>query len=290
MWVTDSLSQIQVPALWARGLSGSGVKIGVVGTGIDLSHPDFAGYRIHASSLVGGDLTDYQPHETGVVWLITRIAPAAEIFLVKDRRKGVSSISTVITAMERLRNLHVDFVNLSMAGEPSNGSDPLCREVNFLTYHGITVVAAAGNGGPRARSIGQPGTAETAITVGKVNDHDAVTRDSARGPTLDGRLKPDCVAPGHRIITAIPANFSRGQSQYGYFDCTSFATPHVTGTLALLKQAFPSVSPAQLKLAILESCDPVTVPLSFRHLQYATGAGRINGLQAYEWLRKNGGR
>jgi subtilisin family serine protease len=270
-------------------LRGNGVKIGVIGTGIDLTHPDFASRSIQAISLVGQDLADCQPHETGVVWLLTRIAPLAEIMLIKDREREIGSISAIITACETLRAWNVDLVNLSMAGDPTNGTDPLCREVNYLTAHGITVVIAAGNGGPRARSIGSPGAAENAITVGKVDGQDRVTRDSARGPTLDGRRKPDCVAPGRDIIAAVPVNFKGGRNQYGVYNCTSFAAPHVTGTLALLKQAFPNASPAQLKQAVLESCDPATVPLSFRHLEYATGAGRVNGLRAYGCL-KNGDR
>ena len=270
--------------MWDRGLRGDGVKIGVIGTGIDLQHPDFVGRSIDAVSLIGSDLADYVPHETGIVWLLTRIAPRAQILLVKDRTSEIGHLSTLITACQQLLAMKVDLVNLSMAGRVSYGIDPLSREVNYLTANGIMVVAAAGNFGPRPRTIGTPGIAETALTVGKVDKHDSVARSSSRGPTLDGHPKPDCVAPGHGITAAVPTSY---QSRYGVYSCTSFATPHVTGALALLKQAYPPATPAALKQAILGSCDPATVPLDFHEHSYATGAGRVNASRAYEVLMKN---
>ena len=171
-----------------------------------------------------------------------------------------------------------------MSGPASDDVDPLSREVNYLTAHGVTVVAAAGNFGPGARTVGSPGVAEGAITVGKVDDNDNLARKSSRGPTLDGRIKPDCMAPGTKITAAVPASF---RSRYGVYSCTSFAAPHVTGALALLKQAFPTATPAQLKQTLLESCDPVNVPFSFHDQSCAIGAGRINASRAYEALMKN---
>jgi len=284
MLAVDSISQTHIPELWDRGLRGDGVKIGVIGTGIDLQHPDFVGRSIDAVSLVGSDLADYVPHETGIVWLLTRIAPRAQILLVKDRTSEIGHLSTLITACQQLLAMNVDLVNLSMAGDVSYGIDPLSREVNYLTARGVTVVAAAGNFGPRPRTIGTPGIAETAITVGKVDGRDRVARTSSRGPTRDGRQKPDCVAPGHSIIAAVPRSYG---SRYGVYSCTSFATPHVTGTLALLKQACPPASTEELKRAILESCDPATVPFDVHKHEYATGHGRLNASRAYEVLMKN---
>jgi subtilisin family serine protease len=284
MWGMDSISQTHIPELWDRRLRGDGVKIGVIGTGIDLLHPDFEGRPINAASLVPGDVQDYVPHETGIVWVLTRIAPNAEIFLVKDRIGEIGSLSTLITACQQLLAMNVDIVNLSMAGDVSYGIDPLSREVNYLTAHNVVVVCAAGNFGPRPRTIGTPGIAETAITVGKVDEHDRVARNSSRGPTRDGRMKPDCVAPGHSIIAAVPRSYG---SRYGVYSCTSFATPHVTGALALLKQAYPPASTEELKRAILESCDPASVPFDVHKHEYSTGAGRLNASRAYEVLMKN---
>jgi len=301
-----SLKRIQVPELWRLGLTGERVRVGVVGTGIDLTHPDFRNNTINAFSLVGSDVSDWVGHETGIVWLITRIAPRADIILVKDRIGAYGYMHSVIDACERLRELGIQILNLSVATDfPTDGTDPISREVEYLTEHGVAVVAAAGNKGPSFQTIGAPGSAEHAITTGKTNDRDVVCWDSSRGPTLDGRLKPDCVAPGARIMAAAPLLLRKGA--YYTFDCTSYAVPHVTGTLALLKQAYPDTSASDLKRAIMAGCEPARPSLLSRmaggsnlrkrlaakvRLALASqadprsnaGAGRINALRSYEML------
>lgn len=213
----------------------------------------------------------------------------------------------VIDACERLRQLGVQILNLSVATDiPTDGTDPVSREVNYLVQNGIAVVIAAGNKGPSFQTIGAPGAADLAITVGKTNDHDQVAWDSSRGPTLDGRLKPDLVAPGARILAASPLSLRKGA--YYTFDCTSFAAPHVTGALALLKQANPDVTAADMKRAIMAGCEPAkpsfltrTAGRSTLRRRLATGlkvalanradprwncgAGRLNVSRSYEWLK-----
>jgi len=290
--------------LWKLGYRGENVRVGVVGTGVDLRHPDFQRNHIEALSQLGDDGNDNIAHETGVVWLVTRAAPQAAVISVKVQDQDNVSMAYVIDACERLRQLGVQVLNLSLSTEYStDGTDPLSREVNYLTEHGITVVAAAGNNGPGLQTIGSPGAAEQAITVGKVNDRDVVMPKSSRGPTVDGRMKPDCVAPGDRIPAAIPLRFSRGL--YWTFECTSYATPHVTGIVALLKQAFPDADPPRLKQAILGTCDPAYLPAAATADSLITrlrgkfksglsqlpdphwfrGSGRVNGYHAYEWLK-----
>jgi subtilisin family serine protease len=291
--------------LWQLGLRGEHVKVGVVGTGVDLSHPDFARNSVIALSLIGAP-NDFVGHETGIIWLITRIAPKATVIVVKDRIGSYGFMNSVIDACEKLRELGAQIINLSVATDlPTDGTDPLSREVNYLVEQGIVVVAAAGNRGPSWQTIGAPGSAKFALTVGKVDNKDLVTVDSSRGPTLDGRIKPDCVAPGVQIRAAVPICFGKGL--YSYFNCTSYATPHVSGILALLKEAHPTVSPAALKQAILESCDPVELRSAASSLlrnvgnrigaalseahdpRLIRGAGRVNGFHTHEWLKKNVG-
>jgi len=290
------------------GFTGERVRVGVVGTGIDLSHPDFANCSINAFSLVGSDVSDPVGHETGIVWLITRIAPRADVILAKDRIGTYGHMHHVIDACERLRELDVQILNLSVATDfPTDGTDPLSREVNYLVENGIVVVTAAGNKGPSFQTIGAPGAAESGITVGKTNDRDQVSWDSSRGPTVDGRVKPDCVAPGARIIAASPLQLRKGS--YVTFDCTSYAVPHLTGTLALLKQAYPDITASDMKRAIVSACEPVKPSFLSRTAsrgslrkrvagrlrvalssqadpRWTGGAGRINALRSYEWLKR----
>jgi serine protease AprX len=281
----DSITRTRAQFLWERGLQGNGVRVGVVGTGVDLNHPDFADAKIRALSLVGGDVEDRTQHDTGVVWVIHRIAPAAEITVIKAQQNENGSIYDMIESCEKLREFHVDIVNLSMATTwASDGTDPLSREADYLAQQGIVVVAAAGNGGPKKSTIGAPGVAKLAITVGKVNSRNYVTRDSSRGPTTDGRLKPDLVAPGEDIVAAVPL---ATKVRYGIYTCTSFSTPHVTGVLALLKQAFPHATPALLKQALLQSCDPGMTAFSLHLEPHVCGAGLLNAEKAYDWLKEH---
>ena len=306
MW---SLERIHVPELWRLGLTGERIRVGIVGTGIDLTHPDFRNNSINAFSLLGSDVSDLVGHETGIVWLITRIAPRADVIVAKDRVGAYGYMHHVIDACERLRELGVQILNLSIATDfPTDGTDPLSREVNYLAQNGIAVVTAAGNKGPSLQTIGAPGAAELAITTGKTNDRDQVAWDSSRGPTVDGRLKPDCVAPGARIMAASP--LALGRAAYHMFDCTSYAVPHVTGTLALLRQAHPDISAAALKRAIMAGCEPTKTSFLSRTAGWSSlrkrlaakvrlalasgadprwnaGAGRINAVRSHEWLRND---
>jgi len=302
-----SLKRIHVPDLWRLGLTGERIRIGIVGTGIDLTHPDFRNNSINAFSLLGPDVSDLVGHETGIVWLITRIAPRADMIVAKDRVGAYGYMHHVIDACERLRQLGVQIVNLSVATDfPTDGTDPISREVNYLGDNGVLVACAAGNKGPNFQTIGAPGAAEEALTVGKTNDHDQVSWDSSRGPTLDGRLKPNCVAPGSRIIAASPLALRKGA--YYIFDCTSYSVPHVTGILALLKQAYPDVTAGDLKQAIIAGCEPANPSLLSRIVgapglrkrlatklrtalasqadpRWSIGAGRVNAYRSYEMLK-----
>jgi subtilisin family serine protease len=267
---------------------------------------------INAFSLVGSDVSDSVGHETGIVWVITRIAPRADIVVAKDRFGAYGYMHQVIDACERLRELGIQILNLSVATDfPTDGTDPISREVNYLAENGIIVVAAAGNKGPNYQTIGAPGAAELGITVGKTNERDQVGWDSSRGPTLDGRLKPDCVAPGARITAASPLALRKGA--YYTFDCTSYAVPHVTGTLVLLKQAFPNANTTDLKRALMAGCEPAKPSLLSRTVsgtslrkrlatkartalaiqadpRWTVGAGRINAYRSYEVLKNEGNK
>ena len=125
------------------------------------------------------------------------------------------------------------------------GRTPVCEECQRLINTGTVVVAAAGNDGHasfltskgssegyRSISITDPGNAEGVITVGATHRNRAFTYGvsyfSSRGPTGDGRVKPDLVAPGEKITSAVPGN------DLDTLDGTSMAAPHVSGAAAML--------------------------------------------------------
>jgi serine protease AprX len=134
------------------------------------------------------------------------------------------------------------------------GQSPLCAEVDRLVKSGVVVVVAAGNTGygslkstigatsaGMALTINDPGNADLAITVGSTH-RDAphvygVSYFSSKGPTGDGRLKPDLVAPGEKIIScaagALKADAAKGKEcDYVETSGTSMAAPHVSGAIA----------------------------------------------------------
>ncbi|MCJ7506360.1 S8 family serine peptidase [Candidatus Bathyarchaeota archaeon] len=279
--------RLGVTRLWALGITGKGILVGIVGTGIDLSHPDLEGKVVASKDFSGHGISDDIGHDTAVAgviaskgaknWRLRGIAYDAQLVIVKvTQHDGSVEEDVLIDALEWLASQGVQVINFSITSDcVTDGRDPVSREVNYLVQkRGIGVVCAAGNYGPVHYSIGSPGAAEEAITVGCVNNQDVLRLASSRGPTLDGRVKPDCVAPGERILCARARNTTTcdiHSDLYGFFDLTSFATPHVTGIWVQLKQAFAGATPRQIKESIRGSCDPAYMPIVSRITSLPTG-------------------
>lgn len=170
------------------------------------------------------------------------------------------------------------------------GSTPVCEECSRLVANGVVVVAAAGNkgidtatraattyeGSFRAISIADPGNAEAVITVGSTHrkrPHEyGVSFFSSRGPTGDGRRKPDLVAPGEKILGPVPAE------AYGQKSGTSQAAPHVSGAAAILLARHQELigEPLRVKQIL---CDTATDLGRERDFQ---GAGLVDVLRALQ--------
>ncbi|MBL7198588.1 MAG: S8 family peptidase [Anaerolineae bacterium] len=288
-----SLPQIQVPAVWAAGYRGTGIKIAIVDTGIDPAHPDFAGRIVAGASFVGGDYGDENGHGTHVASTAAGsgaaqggryqgAAPEATLFIARTLdRNGSGSMSGVMAGVEWAVEQSVQVINLSLGGSgSSDGQDALSLTCNAAVARGIVVCVAAGNAGPGSRTIGSPGAAADAITVGAVTREDGVASFSSRGPTADGRPKPDICFPGTDIVAARAAGTSMGgpvDERYTAASGTSMATPHAAGVAALLLQAVPGLTPVQVKEALLATA------LNLGQDQNAQGAGRA---QAEHALRR----
>jgi hypothetical protein len=228
------------------------------------------GHGTHVAGIIGADWS-----EEGVRGL------CPDIQLMDFRIIGNEMDETefaVLGALQLVRYLNshnqhivVHGVNLSLALEHKVGSfacgrTPVCNECERLVGAGVTVVAAAGNegyhkfetgkgawSGYAALSITDPGNAENVITVGATHKHEphayGVSYFSSRGPTGDGRMKPDLVAPGERIVSTLPGDES------GALDGTSQAAPHVSAAAAMLMARYPELnrSPARIKRILCEN-------------------------------------
>jgi serine protease AprX len=207
----------------------------------------------HVAGIIGAGMVE------GVAeWVLVGMCPRINLydFRVLDQN-GEGDEFNIIAALQFIRwinqhdGLSIHGVNLSMSlyhdvETYACGHTPVCTSANRLVEEGIVVVAAAGNQGQslyqsdsgitsqgfRTVNITDPGNAEDVITVGATHRNEphryGVSYFSSKGPTGDGRIKPDLVAPGEKIYSAV---LNEGIDA---MDGTSMAAPHVSGAAALV--------------------------------------------------------
>ena len=245
---------------------------------------------------------------------ISGMAPRCTLLSCKVLRDDESGdISAVLEALEYIqdlnrggRELNVHGVNLSVGHsfDPSwfgTGLTPVCREVDRLVRSGVVVVIAAGNTGygyaldddqNQMRlgfdmTINDPGNAERAITVGSTSSSPHLTGISyfsSKGPTGDGRMKPDIVAPGERIVSAAAGRLLREAQQrdpdstYVENSGTSMSAPHVSGVAAAFLSVHQEFAgrPEDVKRILLQSATDLGRARGFQ------GAGLVDALRAMQ--------
>ncbi|MET7595171.1 S8 family peptidase [Streptomyces sp. NPDC004082] len=285
-----SVPQIGAPKAWAAGYDGKGVKIAVLDTGVDATHPDLKDQVLESKNFsTAADATDHYGHGTHVASIAAGtgaksngkfkgVAPGAKILNGKVLNDtGYGEDSEILAGMEWAAAQGADVVNLSLGGGDTPEIDPLEAEVNKLSAEkGILFAIAAGNDGDFGeQTVGSPGSAAAALTVGAVDDSDKLASFSSRGPGLDGAIKPDVTAPGVNITAAAaPGSVidkEVGQNPAGYLTIsgTSMATPHVAGAAAILKQQHPGWTYTELKGALTGSTK------GGKYTPFQQGSGRI---------------
>ncbi|MFI8516866.1 S8 family serine peptidase [Streptomyces sp. NPDC085481] len=283
--MADSNAQIGSPEAWEAGLTGKGVKVAVLDTGVDAGHPDLAGRVTESRSFIEGqEVADRNGHGTHVTSTVggsgaasdgkeQGVAPGATLAVGKVLSdQGSGSESQIIAGMEwAARDIDAKIVSMSLGSqEPSDGTDPMAQAVNSLSAEtGALFVIAAGNSGAPG-SIGSPGAADSALTVGAVDSADEAAYFTSKGPRyLDQALKPDVSAPGVGILAA-RSQLVAGSGLYTSMNGTSMATPHVAGAAALLAERHPDWTGAQLKNALMSSSKTLDASA------YDLGAGRLD--------------
>ncbi|MFD6756538.1 S8 family serine peptidase [Micromonospora gifhornensis] len=287
-----SVPQIGAPTAWAAGRDGSGVTVAVLDTGIDATHPDLAGRIVQARDFSrSGSAHDGHGHGTHVAGIVAGsgaasdglrkgVAPGARLLVGKvldDNGSGYDS--DVIEGMEWAAHSGAKVINMSLGGEATDGTDPTSQALNDLSAQtGALFVVAAGNAG-EARTVGSPGAATAALTVGAVDRADELAWFSSRGPRVgDNGLKPEITAPGVGIVAARSAGTGMGTpvgEAYTTASGTSMAAPHVAGAAAILAQQHPGWNAGKLKDALVS-----TTTANPRLTVFEQGGGRVDVARA----------
>jgi subtilisin family serine protease len=281
-------------AAWELGYTGRGVNIAILDTGVDDRHESLLNKYIMGYDCTlrvpretnPDDEDGHGTHCAGIAMgtggedgQYIGIAPNAKLIDVKVLNDiGLTPGDQIIMGMEWCINqkdeYDIDILSTSI-GEfftgNDDGSGTHANLVDTASEAGLVVVVAAGNDGPNNNGFSSLAAADGAITVGSVDEQETTDRDddeissfSNRGPRADDgdgegldELKPDIVAPGEDIMSALHSETQVGLiTGYQQMSGTSMACPHVAGAVALLLEANPNLTPAEIKQILQETAEP----------------------------------
>lgn len=289
----EANAQINADDVWTSGYTGTGVTVAVLDTGIDKDHPELI------SSIVGGkgfgypDFEDDHGHGTHVSGIITAdgvggtpsgfakgVAPNAGIWMAKVcNASGSCYTSDIAAAIEYVVKGPDGIINngdepakimsISLGGGGTStancDTDYLAQKVNWAVDNGVTVAVAAGNTSGRVSS---PGCASKAIAVGAVDKNDVRASWSGTGLALD------IMAPGVNIYSSIIGG-------YDSWSGTSMATPHISATIALLRQVNSALADSQIKDALYKTAKDLGTAGWDKYY----GWGRVDALSAVNYVK-----
>jgi subtilisin len=237
------VSHIRAPEVWTHS-TGKSIKIGIVDTGVDYTHPDsqrsvHGGINLVQRNMIPMDDNGHGTHIAGTIAAASQqagiigVAPNAAIYSVKAfDYNGSAYVSDIIRGIEWCLHYHMDIINMSFGMK--NHSKALEAAVTNAVYSGKVIVASSGNGG-RKNQMDYPARFPLTIAVGATNQNHKIADFSNRGHYID------IFAPGERIYST----WLHGK--YHVMSGTSMATSHVTGVIALILSAKPGLSPKQIK-------------------------------------------
>lgn len=229
--VPAGVAQIRAPAAWDCS-RGKAIKVAVVDTGIDGTHPDLAANYKGGTSFVPTESTpmDFNSHGTHCAGTIgaalngagvVGVAPAAYLYAVKVLDKtGSGQFSWIISGIDWCISHGIKIVSMSLGGESAPAAlETMC---NTAWSKGLLLVAAAGNSGPGPNTVNFPAKYKNVIAVSAIDGSNVIASFSSRGPEVE------LCAPGVNVLSTIPGG------GYGSKSGTSMACPHMSGAAAVV--------------------------------------------------------
>ena len=313
--------QVGANELHKVGITGKGVTVAIIDSGLaqfaaiqqntagqernivvvdasgeDAASEDLNGHGSHVASILAdsSSIFDQYGAPTGAH---SGVAPDVDLVMIKAfDEQGKASYSSVLQGIEYAINnkdsLNIRVLNVAFSFPATSfyWEDPINQALMRAWDNGITVIAPAGNGNNKDMSIGVPGNNPYVITVGAMDDNrtpfdtsdDVVASFSSFGPTLEGFMKPEVLAPGANVkgLVAKNSRLADKNEKIG-ISGTSQATAVTAGVVALMIQQDPSLTPDEIKCRLMSSASQATKQngeLAFS--LHAQGAGLINATAA----------
>ncbi len=303
------LDKILVNDYWTRQIDGTGIVIGSIDSGVDMTHPDLAGKMAFTGSGLKGwfdananaaqpvDTDGHGTHTIGIMvgghgnasGIEIGVAPGAKFYAARVFGPNVTTASVILAAAEWMLdpddNPATDdapqVINNSWGSTLTGDTSEWFRTmVQNWRAAGIVPVFSSGNSGPEYKAASSPGNYPESFCVGATTPEDRIAEFSSKGPVVYGGteiIKPDICAPGSYVVSALAS----GTDMYGdsshkigsdlyWSNGTSMAAPHIAGACALILQAHPDWTPDRVEAVLMGASSDIGAG------SLAQGAGRVD--------------